>query len=181
MKSNYDFSNLQEINNELLKEGVYVVLLNVFASPPHLLLYVSGRVFSINTLGPKLDEQVEKYDRYIRKNNVPSIFVKLELPQVFTNEHLLDKIRSITSSYPRVDIGVATCLNPIKDFCGEILSVEKSQIHLVFDLLDELKQKKAIQGYYHLNLESALENGSLSLQKYSIFDVNEAIHGVAVH
>ena len=173
---------LQGVNNfkkEYLKEGVYLILLNALNVPPHLLLVVSGKVFSITTLGPSLDEEVEKYLRLIEKRKLPTLFVKLALPDIFTKEDLLEKVRSITSSYPRVDIGLATCLNPIKDFCSDIYAVDKKQINLVFDLLDELQLQKSIEGYFHMNLDHEIHQGEISMDKYSVFEVNEAIHAIS--
>lgn len=176
----YKLQGVDSFKKEYLKGGVFLVLLNALKVPPHLLLVVSGKVFSISTLGPSLDESVERYLNFIHKRRIPSVFVKLALPPVFTQEELLGKIRTITSSYPRVDIGVATCLNPIKDFCSDIYDVDKHQVNLVFDLLDGLKQQKAIEAYYQINMDEVARQGEINLEKYSVFEVNEAIHGAAV-
>ena len=175
----YKLQGVNQFKKEYLKEGVYLILLNALNVPPHLLLVVSGKVFSITTLGPSLDEEVEKYLRLIDKQKLPTLFVKLSLPEIFTSDDLLDKVRSITSSYPRVEVGLATCLNPIKDFCSDIYAVDKNQINLVFDLLDELQIQESIEGYYHLNLEREIQRGEMSMEKYSVFEVNEAIHTIA--
>jgi len=175
----YKLHNVQEFKKQYLGEGVYLILLNALDVPPHLLLVVSGKVFSISTLGPSLNEDAGKYLRLIEKRNLPTLFVKLSLPLIFTPKDLLDKVQSITSSYPRVDVGVATCLNPIKDFCSDIYNVDKTQINLVFDLLDELQLQKSIEGYFHLNLSNEIVSGEISMEKYSVFEVNEAIHSIA--
>lgn len=176
----YQLQQLSLFDKTHLQEGVYLVLLDALAVPPHLLLIVSGKVFSISTLGPALDQDFEKYDRLIHKKKIPTIFIKLSLPVVFTQEMLLDKIRSITQSYPRVDIGIATCLSPIKDFCGEVYQVEKKPVKLVFDLLDGLKKQNAIESYHHLFLDQELHNGNIFLNRYSVFEVNEAIHSAKI-
>lgn len=175
----YKFQDVGLFKKEFLTEGVHLILLNALNVPPHLLLVVSGKVFSISTLGPALDEGVEKYLRLIDKRRIPTLFVKLSLPEIFTQEDLLDRVRSITSSYPRVDVGFATCLNPIKDFCSDIYAVDKKQINLVFDLLDVLQVQKSIEGYYHLNLDEELNGGEILVDKYSVFEVNEAIHAIS--
>ncbi|MFT6716064.1 MAG: hypothetical protein ACJA0Q_000693 [Saprospiraceae bacterium] len=174
----YKLQGVSQFKKEYLKEGVYLILLNALKVPPHLLLVVSGKVFSISTLGPALDEEVDKYLRLIDKKKLPTLFVKLSLPDIFTKEDLLEKVRSITSSYPRVDVGLVTCLNPIKDFCSDIYAVDKDQINLVFDLLDELQLQNSIEGYFHMNLNREIHNGEIFIEKYSIFEVNEAIHAL---
>ncbi len=46
-------------------------------------------------------------------------------------------------------------------------------------LLDSLKNQNVIEAYFQMNLEQELQNGTLSLDKYSVFEVNEAIYGAA--
>lgn len=178
--SKYKFDQLTGFKKEYLKEGVYVVLLNALTVPPHLLLIVSGKVFSISTLGPALDQDFDKYYHLILRKRIPSVFVKLSLPDIFTKEDLLEKVRSVTSAYPRVDIDIATCLTPIKDFCEDVYSVDKTKVNLVFDLLDGLKAQNAIEEYYQMNLEDHLIQGTLDIDVYSVFEVNEAIHSVTI-
>jgi hypothetical protein len=169
----HQVENLQEAE---LQQGVFVVLLDALKVPPHLLLIVSGKFFSISTLGASLDEEVEKYLQFIRRKKTATLFVKLAIPLIFTHEDLLKKVRKITQSYPKVDIGIATCLSPLRDFCSEVYETDESKISLIFDLLDRLKEQKVVEAYYQLNLDDELKNGTLSLNKYSVFEVNEAIH-----
>lgn len=175
--SKYHLQQVQTLNPLYLKEGVYVVLLDVLNIPPHLLLTVSGQFFSISTMGAALDEESEKYIQFIQRKKIPTVFVRLSLPPVFTQDDLLKKIRKITSSYPKVDVGIATCLSPLKDFCSEVYETDKNKISLIFDLLDSLKNQNVIEAYFQLNLEQEIQNGNLSIDKYSMFEVNEAIYG----
>ncbi len=175
--SKFNIHQLQNLNQSELKQGVFVVLLDALKVPPHLLLIVSGKFFSISTLGASLDEDVDKYINFIQRKKTPAVFVKLCMPEIFTHEDLLKKVRKITQSYPKVDVGIATCLSPLRDFCSEVYSTDKSKISLIFDLLDSLKNQNVIEAYFQMNLEQELQNGTLSLDKYSVFEVNEAIYG----
>ncbi len=174
--SEYKIQNLNEFKDEYLQQGVFLVLLDALKVPPHLLWVVSGKVFSITTFGPSLDKSIESYLQLIRRKSISSIFINLSLPDIFTKDDLLEKVRSITKEYNKIDVGIATCLSPIKDFCGQIYDVDKTRVSLVFDLLDQLKEKNSILGYYQLYLDQQISNGEISLKKYSIFEVNEAIH-----
>ena len=179
--SNYQISDIEQLDEVYLKEGVFLVLMHALNVPPHLLLIVSGKVFSISTLGPAVDEDVQRYLNLIKKKSIKTLFVKMNLPQVFTKEELQRKVREITLAYPRVDVGLATCLSPIKDFCHDFVNIDKSGVLLVFDLLDSLKSHQAIAACYHLNLESELIESKLLLKRYSVFEVNEAIFSASVH
>ena len=177
--SKYRIDEIQELNEGLLQGGVYLVLMHALTVPPHLLLLVSGKVFSISTMGPAVDEEIGRYLTLIKKRSVKTLFVKIKVPELFTASELREKIRRITLEYPRVDVGVATCLSPIRDFCEETLAIDRSEISLVFDLLDSLKRQEAVESFYHLNLGQELKMASLFLNRYSVFEVNEAIYSVS--
>ena len=49
-------------------------------------------------------------------------------------------------------------------------------VHLLFDLLPKLQKQDIIEGYYQLNLNDAMNKGELLMKRYSVFEVNEAIH-----
>ena len=49
-------------------------------------------------------------------------------------------------------------------------------VHLIFDLLTKLQEQDIIEGYYQMNLEYAMNRGELLMKRYTVFDVNEAIH-----
>ena len=53
---------------------------------------------------------------------------------------------------------------------------EVHDVHLLFDLLPKLQSQNIIEGYYQMNLDDAMRKGELSMKRYSVFEVNEAIH-----
>jgi hypothetical protein len=171
----YKILDLLPLEEKQLDDGVYLLILNARTVPPHLLLTVSGKVYGISTKGPSFDQSVDVYINYVKKKNIESVFVKLKLPAIYTDDQMLDSVRSIVKAYPRVDIGAATCLSPIKDFMNQIYSTEVHDVHLIFDLLPKLKSQNIIEGYFQLNLDDAMAKGELLMKKYSVFEVNEAI------
>ena len=175
MISDFKILDLLPLNEEQLKEGVYLLILNARSIPPHLLLTVSGKVYGISTKGPSFDTSADVYMNYVKKNNIESIFIKLRLPAIYSDKQMLDSVRSIVKAYPRVDIGAATCLSPIKDFMSEIYKTEIHDVHLIFDLLPKLKSQNIIEGYFQMNLDEAMAKGELLMKRYTVFEVNEAI------
>tara|TARA_Y100000766_G_C18820590_1_gene562764 strand:- start:39 stop:611 length:573 start_codon:yes stop_codon:yes gene_type:complete len=168
--------NLYPLDEQKLYDGVYLIILNARNVPPHLSLTVSGKVYGISIKGPTFDKDVNVYLNYIRKHNIESIFVQLKLPIVYTDIEMLSAVRKVIKAYPRVDIGLATCLSPIKDFMSSAYKTDIHDVHLIFDLLPKLKEQDVIEGYYQMNLNEAVKNGQLLMKRYSFFDVNEAIH-----
>ncbi len=174
--SDFKILNLQSLVEEQLYEGVYLLILNARTVPPHLSLTVSGKVYGISTKGPTFDKDVDVYLNHIKKQNVESVFVKLKLPSVYSDVQMLDAVRQVVKAYPRVDIGAATCLSPIKDFMSSAYQTEVHDVHLIFDLLPKLQSQGVIEGYYQMNLDGAMAKGELLMKRYTVFEVNEAIH-----
>ena len=168
--------NLYPLDEKKLYDGVYLIILNARNVPPHLSLTVSGKVYGISIKGPTFDKDINLYLNYIRKYNIESIFVRLKLPVVYTDIEMLNAVRKIIQVYPRVDVGFATCLSPIKDFMSSVYQTDIHDVNLIFDLLPKLKEQNVIEGYYYMNLNEALKNGQLLMRRYSFFDVNEAIY-----
>lgn len=176
MLDSYILEDLELAPYQKLQKGVYILLYNVVVVPPHLLVLVNGKVFSISTKGVEIDKEFELYWQLIQRNNVPCVFVELQLPKLFSLDELQEKIRLITSAFPAVQSNGVSCLMPIKEFCTEIYQIQNQSVNLVFDLLDALKLNNSIVGYFHVNLQNEMEHNSFKMQKYTVFDVNEAIY-----
>ena len=125
---------------------------------------------------PAMNVIEEEILALLERNNVPCIFVELQLPTLFTLDELQEKIRLITSGFPAVQAHGVSCLMPIKEFCAEVYQTQKQSVNLVFDLLDALKAKNSIQAYFHINLQRELQNNTFTMQKYTVTDVHDAIN-----
>lgn len=174
--SDFKILDLKPLVYNQLYAGVYLLILNARTVPPHLSLTVSGKVYGISTKGPTFDKDVNVYLNHIRKHNIESVFVKLKLPAVYSDEQMLKSVRKVVKAYPRIDIGAATCLSPIKDFMSSAYQTKVHDVHLIFDLLPKLQEQGIIEGYYQMNLDNAMTKGELLMERYTVFDVNEAIH-----
>ena len=175
--SQFKIANIKPLlHDEFLNSGIYLHIVNATTVPPHLVLSINGKVFSLSTKGPSLDGNMEQTLRFLKFKKVKTLFVKLKLPLLVTQEDLLHKIRLITSAYPRVDVGMATCLTPIKDFCNEVYFTNTNDVQLIFDLLPRLSDQELVEEIYHLHLEDDIKENSLLINKYSVFEVNECIY-----
>jgi hypothetical protein len=175
MQDHYKISNLLPANDTLLKNDVYLVLLYAKRVPPHLLVSVNGKIFTLSVKGATVDGELDALLTLIRRKNIETLFIKLSLPALFTLEQLKEEIRNCILAYPRADIGIATCLTPIKDFCHTIYDTETKNVNLIFDLLPKLQERNVMRDCYHLNLDRHLSGNSFSLSMYEVNDVYEAI------
>ena len=180
MQSTYKIFDLLPANEVILQNDVYLILLYATRIPPHLLISVNGKIFTLSVKGATVDGELAALLQLIRKKKIETIFIRLNLPALFTIEQLKTEIRNCTLAYPRVDIGIATCLSPINDFCHSVYETEKKNVNLIFDLLPKLQEINAMTGCYHLNLDNYLLNNSFSLNMYEVNDVYEAIRNSSV-
>lgn len=171
----YKISNIFLAPEALLANDVYLIILYATRIPPHLALSIQGKLFSLSVKGPSVDGELSHLLRLIKQRAIETIFIKLSVPAIFTIEQLQNEIKKYTLAYPCVDIGIATCLNPIKDFCSSVYQTEIKNVNFVFELLPKLYQLEIITFCYHLNLEKYLEHNSLYLNKYSMYDIHEEI------
>ena len=171
----YRITNLLPANEFLLCNDTYLVLLYATRIPPHLLISINGTLFTLSVKGATVDGHLPTLLQLIRKKKIATAFIRLPLPHLFAIEQLKKEIRNCTLAYPRVGVGIATCLSPINDFCHSVYKTEKKDVNLIFDLLPKLHEKKVLNDCYHLNMEPYLQNGSFSLNPYEVNDVYEAI------
>ncbi len=172
MQPNFKFLNLLPAEKAVLMNDIFLILLHVTKSPPHLLISVNGKTFALSTNGATIDGELLALLHLINKKNIPTIFIRLSLPPLFTMDQLKAEIRKCTLAYPRVDIGIATCLTPINDFCSSIYNIEKKNVKLIFDLLPKLHEQNNINAYYYMNLPSLTKLINSDKRKINSFELD---------
>lgn len=170
-------SQLKKMEESFLSTDVFLIIIYANRIPPHLAVSVSGNLFTLTVKGATVNSSVVPLFQLIRSKKIESIFVKLSIPPLFTLDDLNEQIKKYTLAYPRVDIGIATCLAPIKDFCNRIYDTPIEKVNYVYDLLDMLDAQGKLQDCYHLNLEQYLKDDQFMLRKYSMSDIYEGIRG----
>lgn len=176
--SPYLISGLLPGYEAILHDGVYLILLHATRIPPHILVSVNGKLFSLGVKGPVVDDEWKATLRLIKKHQIPTVFIKLSVPHLFTLDDLRDEIKKYTLSYPRVDIGIATCLTPIKDFCASVYDTETANVNFVYELLPKLYEQKVAGSCYQMFLEKYLTLHQFKLPMYSMNDIFEGIRKV---
>ncbi len=171
----YKITQLLPLNEQFLKQDVYLVLLHANRIPPHLIVLVGGKVFTLTVKGATVDSELSPLLRLIRKNSIETVFVQLNVPALFTVDQLREEIRRFILAYPRVEVGIATCLDPIKQFCGTVYDPETGKVNFVYELLPKLEQLKVVGDCFHLNMEPWLKSGAYEISPYSMNDIFEGI------
>lgn len=179
LKNTYTISNILPATEALLSNDVYLVVLYASRIPPHLAVSVNGKLFTLTVKGATVDGELKALLTLIRQKRIEAIFIKLAVPSFFTLDQLKNEIRKYTLAYPRVDIGLATCLAPIKDFCSEVYEADMQKVNFLFDLLPELYKRNVVSSCYQMNLDRYLVNNEFHLSLYSMQDIYEGIRSAA--
>jgi len=175
----YQIPNILPAQEALLLNDVFLVVLYATRIPPHLAVSVNGKLFTLTVKGASVDGELRALIRLIHKKNIESLFIKLAVPPVFTLSELNKEIRKYTLAYPRVDVGIATCLSPIKDFCSTVYETDMKNVNFVYDLLPRLYEQKIVTYCYQMNLDRYLKGNVFCLSKYSMSDIYEGIRSAS--
>ena len=167
--------NIQPASDLVLQHGTYILISEAAKKPPHLSLLVEGKIFSLSVKGPQLEFPLEKQLKLIKIKKINALFIKLDTSIYIIGNQLFKEAENNTLKFSKIEIGIATCLSPIKDFCARVFDMDVSNIDFVFDLLPILYKKKYISACYHYNMEKILINNSFHFQKYTMQDIYESV------
>jgi hypothetical protein len=173
--NNYTLSNILAANDAVLATDIFLVILYANRIPPHLALTINGKLFTLTVKGATVDGEITTLLRTIKKNSIETIFVRLNMPQLFTVEQLKSEIKKYTLAYPRVDVGAATCLAPIKDFCQSVYATDTKNVNFIFDLLPKLELQNKLSDCYHLNMEKYMQKNNFALHQYTLNDIYDSV------
>lgn len=163
-------------SDNFLRKGTYILLVGADRRPPHLALLLDGLVYALGVKGPKLDIPFDVQLRMIRRKNVKTLLVKLNISIHVHENQLFREIRKQTSMFTRAEAPVATCLSPIKNFCAGVFGVNVKEVHCIFDLLPLLYEHRFVEACYHYNLENDLDKeGAYRLGKYTMKEIYDSI------
>jgi hypothetical protein len=128
-------------------------------------LSIKGR--DINTPVPALIKNSS-----IRK--IPTLFIKIKSHPTFSDIYLREHFITNIEQFDRVDIGVATCLSPIKLFFEEVYNLPMKEINYLYEILPLLFAEGLIDSVSSLNLDQ----NTYSLPTYTNKEINEGITSV---
>lgn len=159
-----------------LGKGTYILIMYASRIPPHLSLVIDSQVYTLSVKGPKLAMPLEVQLKLIRARKIESVFVKLRYEMLVQDEYLYRQAEKHTLAFTRVEPGIATCLSPIKNFCGQVFGFDVEGIHFIYDLLATLYSRQVIDHCSHLNMEPFMIGSTFHLTRYSMQDIYESIY-----
>jgi hypothetical protein len=100
--SHFIFNSVQKAEESILQNGTYIVVLQAIRVPPHLLIAVNGKTWSISVSGQLPAEPIEKLFSYIHRKQIPTIFTELRLPSGVSADAFVAMLNDAVSRYPEV-------------------------------------------------------------------------------
>jgi hypothetical protein len=157
-----------------IKKGIYLVLLNADRVPPHIGIMIDNEYHSLTVKGQELNVSGNALLKNIGLRKIATIFIKIKKHPVFSNDHLNQSFIEQVKLFDRVNTERNTCLSPIKLFFEEYYAINREKIHLLFDLLDELKRNDFIEETCGMNLGET-KGTIFYLQSYNEVELKKKI------
>jgi hypothetical protein len=159
-------------------EAVYLVILHAGSKPPHMGLMIGGLYSSLSVKGKDLDIPAVALMKNIRQRKIVSLFVELKSHPIHTLQTLNSSFKSSIHIFPRVDIGIATCLTPILLFLAGRYSVQTGDIDYLYQLLPRLKEEGWISKTQALFADEQIKGGEFELPYYTKEEIYKGIEQV---
>lgn len=178
--SHFVFTNVLPANEQQLMNGSFIVVLQTVRVPPHLLIAVNGRTWSISVSGQLPAEPLEKLFSYIHRKQIPTVFSELILPAHISPEKFCALLDEAVSRYPEVHANETTCLHPIRDVAAEVFGESLNHARFIFELIPGIQLNDGIGKHYGFYLDSHLDaEKNLAMPVYTEEDVAEATREAA--
>lgn len=174
---NFVLHNVLPGSEKDFSNGTYIILFNTSSVPPHLLLSVHGKIYSITDAGRQLGSPLEKLIGFIKRKKVPSLFVEIALEKRpgFDAETFQMQAKNHFMKYEKVIEGKVSCLFPIRNCMADLFGDEMKKAGFIFELLPMMEKINGLRQNFELNMENKLDNGSFELLTYTNEQLKEAL------
>jgi len=172
----YRVNNVLPVSATNLTEGIYVVLYNATSTPPHILLSVYGKYFSLSVYGLKANEDTFKLLTTAEKKKSKCLFIELDPNALFVEKENVRKVcEYVFSGYGEIEENTKTCLFPVRDSLSELFNKEFSSCNYVFELYEKLIEYRLTKAGFQLFMNEETKDGSFLMNTYSFEEINNSI------
>jgi hypothetical protein len=172
--------NILSSSEKNFSKGIYIILFNANSIPPHLLLSIDAEIYSITDSGRQIGSPLEKLAGFIKRKNVPALFVEVKKPEDWDIEKLKNSARKLFLKYEKVVEGKVSCLFPIRDVIAAMFGNEMLNANFIFELLPLMKKINTLDQTFALNMESIIVNGNFELLTYTNEQIQKALQSATL-
>ncbi len=167
-----------KINNSFdetnLSKGLYIAVIHATRIPPHIGMIIDKSYHSLSIKGQDINTPIAALIKNSTIRKIPSLFIKIKSHPTFSDIYLREHFITNVQQFERVDIGVATCLSPIKLFFEEVYGISMKEVNYLYELLPLLEAKGLIESVSALNLDEK----NYQLPFYTNKEINAGINEV---
>ncbi len=167
----YQFSINKQFSEEDLLNGIYIAVIHASRIPPHIGIIADGKYNSLSIKGQDINVPAAALIKNSRQRKIPSLFIKIKPHSTFSAAYLKEHFITNVQQFPRVDIGIATCLSPLKLFFEEIYNVPMKDINYLFELVPLLHSMGLIENISSLFIDEK----KYQLPVYTNAEINAGI------
>lgn len=170
----YKIKFKDQFNETELAKGLYIAIIHATRIPPHIGLVADGNYCSLSVKGQDINTPVSALVKNSIIRKIPTIFVKIKPHPTFSSTYLREHFITNVQLFPRVDIGVATCLSPIVMFFEEVYSIPMKEVNYLYELLPALDSNGLIEsasGFF-------IDNINYRLPVYTNTEIDKGIKEV---
>lgn len=164
----------KQFNEDDLLKGLYIAVVHATRIPPHIGLIMDGKYYSLSIKGQDINTTVTALIKNTKQRKIPSIFIKIRSHNTFSTTYLKEHFITNIQQFPKVDIGVATCLSPIRLFFDEVYNVSMNEINYLFELVPKLYSEDLIENTFALFVDEK----KYQLPVYTAAEINAGIQQV---
>ncbi len=173
--SHFIFKNVFPANEDFLRKGNFIVVLQTVRVPPHLLISVNGKTWSISVSGQLPEEPLEKLFAYIHRKQIPTIFAELLLPNNVSSDSFCEMLNRAVAKYPEVHENEISCLHPIRDVAAEVFGKSVLDARFIFELIPAIQNANGMGRNFGFYLDEYLDaERNLAMPEYTEDDVARA-------
>ncbi len=161
-------------NEDSLSKGVYLVIIHALRIPPHIGIIAGGAYHSLTIKGQEINQSIAVLIKNTRIRKIPSVFLKVKPHDTFSTDYLKEHFITNVQQFPIVNIGVATCISPVKSFFEEAFGVSMADVNYIYELIPRLIERGLIENISAL----FVDENTYCLPTYSAQEVNGRIEQV---
>ena len=143
--ASYKLSINKQFSEEDLLKGLHIVVIHATRIPPHIGMIVDKKYHSLSIKGQDINTSVHAIIKNTKLRKIPTLFIKIKPHNTFSDIYLREHFITNVQQFPRVDVGVATCLSPVKLFFEEVYNLSMNEVNYLYELLPKLHIQELIE------------------------------------
>lgn len=154
-----------------LSKGLFIAVVHATRIPPHIGIVVDKSYHSLSIKGQDIDTPIAALIKNSNIRKIPTLFIKIKSHPTFSSIYLREHFITNVQQFERVDVGIATCLSPIKLFFEEVYGVSMKKVNYLYELLPVLESEGLIESISSIHIDEK----AYHLPAYTNKEINAGI------